>query len=130
MNLISHYLVGVCAINRNDKVKSSQDKDDENELLHRERVDFYFAGAVAGFARGTGVCFSTWLAVAHSPSRADSEIGVPFALVFMTRRDYAGRRRETTSKDFCLETGGDALSYVISVYQRLKMLCALCVPSR
>jgi hypothetical protein len=93
-------------------------------------LEFHFAGIVAGcLARGTGVCFSTWLAVAHSPSRADSEIGVPFALV-MTRRDYAGRRRETTSKDFCLETGGDALSYVISVYQRLKMLCALCVPSR
>jgi hypothetical protein len=24
---------------------------------------FYFAGVVAGFTRGTGVCFSTWLAM-------------------------------------------------------------------
>jgi hypothetical protein len=27
---------------------------------------FYFAGVAASFARGTGMCFSTWLAVAHS----------------------------------------------------------------
>jgi hypothetical protein len=31
---------------------------------------FYFAGVAAGFARLTGVCFSTWLAVAHSASLA------------------------------------------------------------
>ena len=41
-------------------------------LIRRKGVSpiFYFAGAAAGFARGTGVCFSTWLAVAHSASLA------------------------------------------------------------
>jgi hypothetical protein len=85
-------------------------------------IHFYFAGVTAGFARGTGVCFSTWLAVAHSASRANSEIGVPFALV-MTRRDYAGQSATTTTKDFCSVTGGThcpTLSASISVYQRLK----------
>ena len=44
---------------------------------------------------------------------------------FVTRRDYAGRRRETTLKDFCRDRR-DALSYVISV----QALCVLCVLSR
>lgn len=33
-------------------------------------LHFYFAGVAAGFAWGTGVCFSTWLAVVHSASFA------------------------------------------------------------
>jgi hypothetical protein len=45
-------------------------------------------------------------------------------LGFVTRRDYAGRRRETTLKDFCLETGEDALSCVIGDQQHI------CVNSR
>jgi hypothetical protein len=44
----------------------------------------YFAGAAAGFfARGTGVCFSTWLAVAHS-----SSLDGLFLPVFFTTRNY------------------------------------------
>jgi hypothetical protein len=39
--------------------------------------------AAAGFARGTGVCFSTWLAVAHSASLAGL-----FLPVFFTTRNY------------------------------------------
>jgi len=35
------------------------------------KIYFYFAEVVAGFGgRGTDVCFSTWLAVAHSASLA------------------------------------------------------------
>ena len=34
----------------------------------------YFAVAGAGFARLTGVCFSTWLAVAHSKGVSPSFI--------------------------------------------------------
>ena len=65
------------------------------------------------------------------PGRSGDRRSVRFG--FVTRRDYAGRRRETTSKDFCLETGEDAstfasygatscptLSASISVNQRLR----------
>ena len=37
-------------------------------------IYFYFAGVAAGVARGTGVCFSTWLAVAHSASLAGLQV--------------------------------------------------------
>jgi hypothetical protein len=40
-------------------------------------------GVAAGFARGTGVCFSTWLAVAHSACLAGL-----FLPVFFTTRNY------------------------------------------
>ena len=50
------------------------------------------------------------------PGRFGDQRSVHFG--FVTWRDYAGRRRETTPKDFCLETGEDALSYVVSVNQR------------
>jgi hypothetical protein len=36
-----------------------------------DEAGYYFGVAAGvGFARGTGVCFSTWLAVAHSASLA------------------------------------------------------------
>jgi len=43
------------------------------------RRRFYFAGGgvVAGLARGTGVCFSTWLAVAQAASFAANEKPFP-----------------------------------------------------
>jgi hypothetical protein len=47
---------------------------------------------------------------------------------FVTQRDCAGRRRETTPKDFCSETGGThcpTLSATISVHQRLKIFLTL-----
>jgi hypothetical protein len=63
-----------------------------NVFLHfQSNIDFYFAGVAAVFARGTGVCFSTWLAVAHSavmpkstsqtsPRRAFGMFGLSFVV--------------------------------------------------
>jgi hypothetical protein len=39
-------------------------------LERKSDIHFYGVGDGVGFARGTGVCFSTWLAVAHSASFA------------------------------------------------------------